>query len=440
MKSGKHSVRSITPIPHPLAARVNVPGSKSHTNRALLISSLANGSTTLQNALLSEDTHFFFSALSKLGFDCIIKPDKKTITIKGLSGAIPENEATLFIGNAGTAARFLTAMLTIGNGEYTIDGVPRMRQRPIGDLLAALNNLEGSVTATSPDEQTPNISPVNLFPPINIHAEILKGGATSIRGNVSSQFISALLMAAPYAEEEVEISVEGVLNSKPYVDLTLVVMADFGVDVHRDGYSFFRITPQRYQSPGKYTIESDASAASYFFAAPAICGGWVEVENITRMNRQGDIAFLDILTMMGCAVDEVQNAIRITQRGQLKGVDIDMADISDTSITLAALAPFARTPTRIRGIASSRLKESDRVTATCTELRRLGVRIEEHHDGMTIYPCEFFQPCKIRTYDDHRLAMAFSLVGLRIPGIEIENPGCVAKTFPNYFDVLDSLR
>jgi len=432
--------RSITPISHPLAARVAVPGSKSHTNRALLISALANGTTTLQNALFSEDTQYFSSALSKLGFECIIKPDDDTITISGLGGVIPADVANLFIGNAGTAARFLTAMLTLGYGEYRIDGVPRMRQRPIGDLIMALNKLGASISATSLEEQTPNTDRVNLFPPINIHSEGLNGGAANIRGNLSSQFVSALLMAAPYAGDAVEISVEGALNSKPYVDLTLDVMADFGVDVQRDGYSFYRITPQVYQSPGDYSIESDASAASYFFALPAICGGWVEVLNINRLNRQGDIAFLDVLTKMGCAVEETQDAVRVTRTGRLKGIDIDMADISDTSITLAAIAPFADTPTTISGIGSSRVKESDRVTGTCTELRRLGVRVEEHKDGMTIFPCEMFQPCSIQTYDDHRMAMAFSLLGLRIAGIKIENPGCVAKTFPNYFSVLDSLR
>jgi 3-phosphoshikimate 1-carboxyvinyltransferase len=238
------------------------------------------------------------------------------------------------------------------------------------------------------------------------------------------------------------------LNSKPYVDMTLAVMHDFGVEVRREEYRSFSIPPAKYQLPlsalrsllSTYAIESDASAASYFFAAPAICGGSVRVENISRHSKQGDIAFLTILQQMGCSVEETDRCLQVTGRAPLQGVDVDMRDIPDTAQTLAAIAPFASSPTRIRGIASARVKETDRVHATCTELARLGVRVEEHDDGMTIYPCTAFQPANIQTYNDHRMAMAFSLIGLRVPGVTIENPACVSKTFPNYFEVLDSLR
>ena len=260
-------------------------------------------------------------------------------------------------------------------------------------------------------------------------------------------------MVAPYAQKPIEISLSTELNSKPYVDMTISIMRDFGVHVQRDAYRSFSIPISNYQSPitnlpiSNYQIESDASAASYFFAAPAICGGTVKVENISRRSVQGDIAFLDVLIQMGCSVEETDNCLLITGHSPLRGIDIDMRDIPDTAQTLAAIAPFATSPTRIRGIASARVKETDRVHATCVELTRLGVHVEEHEDGMTIHPTldpstslrASFRPATIRTYNDHRMAMAFSLIGLRFDGVTIENPSCVSKTFPNFFDVLQSL-
>jgi 3-phosphoshikimate 1-carboxyvinyltransferase len=433
-------VKKIRPINHPLAACVTVPGSKSHTNRALLLAALACGTTTLHNALDSEDTRYFMTALRELGFDLQHNPDERLITVRGSGGEIPAERANLCIGNAGTAARFLTALLTLGNGVYRIDGVARMRQRPIGDLVAALNRLGADVKGTPSGSPAPVEESRAVCPPVTILGGGLPGGSTSIRGDTSSQYLSGLLMVAPYARVPVEITVEGPLTSKPYIDLTLNVMADYGVQVHRKDYTAFSIFPQVYQSPGRYRIESDASAASYFFAAPAICGGWVQVAHISKDTRQGDIAFLDVLSRMGCAITFEKDGIQVSGPDRINGVEVDMADISDTSMTLAAIAPFAMTPTTIRGIASSRVKETDRITATCTELRRLGVQVDEHADGMTIYPCDQIQPARIRTYGDHRMAMAFSLVGLRIPDIEINDPDCVAKTFPDYFQVLDSLR
>ena len=417
----------IIPMDHPLDTIVRVPGSKSLTNRALLIAALANGMTQITNALFSDDSKYFANALKALGFHIQMDEGNHKITVQGLGGRIPARKAELFIGNAGTAARFLSAFLTLGNGEYVLDGDSRMRERPIGDLIDALQQLGVELEAT------------NNCPPVEVFAKGLPGGKAKIAGNVSSQFLSALLMVAPYARTSVEIEVTTELNSKPYVDMTINIMKDFGVDIKRQGYTQFVIQPSSYSPLTNYQIESDASAASYFFAAPAICGGTVRVENISRKSKQGDIAFLDILEQMGCGIKEGENFIEVSGRTSPRGAEVDLRDMPDTAQTLAVVAPFASSPTRIRGIASARLKETDRVHATCAELTRLGVRAEEHEDGMTIYPCEALKPATIQTYNDHRMAMAFSLIGLRVPGIVIENPACVSKTFPNFYDVLNSL-
>jgi 3-phosphoshikimate 1-carboxyvinyltransferase len=418
----------IRPIPHPLNATIRVPGSKSLTNRALLIAALANGATRLTNALFSDDSKYFAKALQTLGFDIQLDEANHEMTVTGLGGKIPASKAELFIGNAGTAARFLSAFLTLGNGEYIVDGDSRMRERPIGDLVDALHQLGVELEAA------------NNCPPVEIFAKGLPGGKTKLAGNISSQFLSALLMVSPYAQSSVEIELTSDLNSKPYVDMTIAIMKDFGVEIERQGYECFTIHPAFYTPLFTYAIESDASAASYFLAAPAICGGKVRVENISRKSKQGDIAFLHVLEKMGCDIREGQDFIEVAGTSVLQGIDMDMRDISDTAQTLAAIAPFAASPTRIRGIASARVKETDRVSATCNELRRLGVQVEEHADGMTIHPCQTFQPAKIQTYNDHRMAMSFSIIGLRVDGVVIENPSCVSKTFPNYFEVLDGLR
>ena len=426
----------IASIFQPLHATVRVPGSKSLTNRALLVASLAEGTTVLTNALYSDDSYYFAQALQKLGFEIDIDPARSKMTITGLGGRIPAKMAELFIGNAGTAARFLTALLTLGNGEYILDGDARMRERPIEDLVSALRQLGAKIVnlqSSTADQKT-------ICPPIKILASGLPGGRAEIAGNVSSQFLSGLLMVAPYARKRTELVVITELNSKPYVDLSLSVMSDFGVDVTRQGYEHFLIRPDHYQPKSIYAIESDASAASYFFAAPAILGGRVRVENISRRSKQGDIAFLNILEQMGCTVTEGEEYIEVTGSASLHGVDVDMRDISDTAQTLAVIAPFVSSPTRIRGIGFVRAKESDRISDTCAELTRLGVAVQEHSDGMTILPCAAIHPGYIHTYNDHRMAMAFALVGLRVPGISIENPACVSKTFPDFFNVLETLR
>jgi len=432
----------ITPINHSLNATVRVPGSKSLTNRALLIAALADGATHLTNALFSDDSRYFAKALQALGFDVQLDEVNHTMTVTGLGGKIPAKQAELFIGNAGTAARFLSAFLTLGHGEYILDGEPRMRERPIGDLVEALEQLGCDI---QPVEKVENGK--SICPPVKIMASGLQGGKTKIAGNISSQFLSALLMVAPYAQVPIEIELTTDLNSKPYVDMTISIMKDFGVEVERDNYKSFHAPLTNYELRNtqsvirnSYAIESDASAASYFFAAPAICGGMVKVENISRKSVQGDVAFVDVLKQMGCNVEESDNSITVHCPSFIVGVDVDMRDIPDTAQTLAAVAPFALSPTRIRGIASARVKETDRVHATCVELDRLGVRVEEHEDGMTIHPVEKMRAASIQTYNDHRMAMAFSLIGLRFDGVTIENPSCVSKTFPNFFDVLETLR
>ena len=420
--------REIRPILHPLDAIVRVPGSKSITNRALLLASLANGRTHLTNALFSDDSSYFAAALQALGFDVKMDEERSSITVIGTGGAIPAKKGALFVGNAGTAARFLTAFVTLGHGEYLLDGDARMRERPIGDLVHALRQLGADVDAPSG------------CPPVRVAACGLAGGRAVLPGDISSQFLSALLMVSPYAAQPVMLELSTDLSSKPYVDLTLRMMHAFGLKVQHEGYERFVVQGGRYQASESYAIEPDATAASYFFAAAAICGGRVRVEGLTRSSMQGDMAFTDILSSMGCRIAENPDYTEVMGTDSLRGLEVDLSDCPDTAQTLAVIAPFAATPTRIHGIRSARLKESDRVHATCTELARLGIRVDEHADGMTIHPCEAIQPAPVCTYNDHRMAMAFSLIGLRAPGIQIENPGCVSKTFPEFFEVLESLR
>jgi 3-phosphoshikimate 1-carboxyvinyltransferase len=423
------SARPIEPAPSPLAARINVPGSKSLTNRALMVAALADGQTTITNALFSDDSRFFSECLSKLGYRLAMEPEARRITVWGQGGRVPARQAELFVGNAGTAARFLTALVSVGHGEYVVDGNARMRQRPIGDLLAALRQLGVEVD-----------SPTGC-PPVRIRTAGLCGGRAVVRGDVSSQFLSGLLLASPSAQSDVEITVDGELASKPYVEMTLRLMAQFGVAVERTGYESFSVRPQAYQPQAAYPIESDASAASYFFAAPAVAGGWVRVENIRRGSLQGDVGFLDVLEAMGCNVEAGPDWITVSgpRNGLLRGVEVDMRHMPDTALTLAAVAPFATTLTTIRGIATSRVKETDRIAAPCAELRRLGVRVDEFEDGLTIYPASAIRPATVETYNDHRMAMSFALVGLGAPGVAISDPGCVAKTFPDFWDVWDGL-
>ncbi len=348
------------------------------------------------------------------------------IEVTGCAGTGSNRSADLWLENSGTSIRFLTALCTLGRGTVRLDGSTRMRERPIRDLVVALNQLGADVRCESESG----------CPPVVVEAAGLLGGAANVAGNISSQFLSALLMAAPAARTTIDINVEGELVSQPYVDMTLGVMSRFGVSVDDSESNRYRIEPQVYHAI-EYDIEPDASAASYFLAAAAITGGEVTVEGLSRGALQGDVGFADALERMGCQVDWRNDHITVTG-GQLHGIDIDMNAISDTAQTLAVVAVFAGGPTRIRNIAHVRHKETDRIQAVATELRRLGIDVDEAPDGLTIHPGTP-QPATIQTYDDHRMAMSFALAGLTTPGIEIADPGCTSKTYPNYFKDLERL-
>ena len=420
------------PVRRPIAAVARIPGSKSIANRALLIAALADGPSTLDGMLLSDDTRYMAEALVALGLDVRLDEAAERAEVVGGGGTFPAREAELFVGNAGTAMRFLVAALTLGHGEYLIDGVERMRKRPIGDLLEALEQLGAYVASEHGTD----------CPPVRVQASGLPGGSCRMPGNRSSQFFSALLMAAPYARDGVEITVEGDLVSKPYMTMTAAVMRDFGVEAELDTehWTQFRVAPGQRYTGRHYRIEPDASNASYFFAAAAVTGGRVRVDGLGTRSTQGDLQFVRALERMGATVDIGEDATEVQgpPEGALRGIEIDMNAISDTAQTLAAIAPFAEGPTTIRGIHHARLKETDRVAAVATELRKLGQRVEEVEDGLTIHPAPV-TPAEIETYDDHRMAMSFAITGLRAEGVRILDPGCVAKTFPTYFQRLSEV-
>ena len=417
---------AIAPVTRPVDATVELPGSKSYTNRALLIAALADGSSRITRALFSDDTHYMHEALTAL--DIAVHTDEMTATfeVEGAGGRIPAAEAELFVGNAGTAARFLTAAVAIGHGRYLIDGVARMRERPIEPLLEGLRQL--GVDARAQLE--------NGCPPVVVNADGIPGGVARVRGDISSQYLSALLLAGPYAARGVELVVDGELVSAPYLDLTAGIMVDFGVRVEREGEGCFRVPPgQRYRGR-EYVVEPDASNASYFFAAAAVTGGRVRVPHLGRGSAQGDLGLLAVLEQMGCTVLREDDAVEVRGPEQLRGVEADFTRMGDVATTLAAIAPFAGGPVTIRGIAQTHFEECDRPVATATELRRLGIRVEETWESLTIYPGAP-RPATIETYGDHRMAMSFAVAGLKAPGIVIAEPECVAKTFPDYFATLE---
>jgi 3-phosphoshikimate 1-carboxyvinyltransferase len=413
----------------PIAARVRPPGSKSITNRALVCAALAEGTSRLVGALDSDDTRVMVNSLVRLGIAVRHDPTAATIDVTGCGGRIPANKADLFVGNSGTTMRFLTAMAALGNGVYRLDGVARMHQRPIGDLIAALAQLGADVASERPDG----------CPPVVVHATGLVGGRAELSGDVSSQFLSGLLMAAPYARTPVELTTSGALVSQPYVRMTVAVMEAFGVRVNADDLRNIRVPAPRAYRGREYSIEPDASAASYFFAAAAITGGEATVEGLARGSLQGDVAFVECLARMGCDVRYGDEAITVVGR-PLTGIDIDMNAISDTVQTLAAVALFARGPTTIRGVGHIRHKETDRIGNLAIELRKFGARVDETPDGLVIYPPQTLQGATIDTYDDHRMAMSLALVGLRASGVIINDPACVAKTYPAFFDDLAKIR
>ena len=426
----------IQPLTGPPHAIVRVPGSKSITNRALVLaagSSSLEGPSELHGVLDCEDTQVMIDALR--GLDVWVyadRPKPGCVTIWGWSGRDardpPVDLFNLFVGNSGTTMRFLTALVSTGQGRFRLDGVPRMRERPIGDLLAALRQLGVNAYSENGDNR----------PPAVVDTTGLQGGRVQMRGDVSSQFLSGLLMAAPRARGDVLIEVDGPLVSWPYVAMTVEMMRQFGVRIDVESQRVFRVPGQQFYESTWFEIEPDASAASYFFAAAAIMAGEVRVEGLTMRSLQGDVRFVELLEDMGCEV--VRGATGLTVRGgPLHGIDIDMNDISDTVMTLGAVALFAQGPTTIRNVAHIRHKETDRLTALATELRRVGAEVDEFNDGLTIHPRPL-HGAEIETYNDHRMAMSMALVGLKVPGIIIKNPGCVAKTYPRFFEDLEKLR
>ena len=382
----------------------------------------------LTGVLDSEDTRVMIQALRQLGLRVEHDRGDRTVRISGCGGRIPAGQAELFVANSGTTVRFLTAMVTLGHGTFRLDGTPRMRQRPIADLLSALGQLGAEVTSELGSG----------CPPVVVSAAGLPGGRATVAGNISSQYLSGLLMAAPCAAGPVELAVAGELVSQPYIEMTLAVIAAFGVSVEAEGLSRFVIpSGQKYQAR-QYDIEPDASAASYFFAAAAISGGDVTVEGLSRNSLQGDVAFCDCLKQMGCEVRTAADSITVVG-GPLRGIEVDMNPISDTVQTLSAVALFADGPTTISGVAHIRHKETDRISALATELRKLGAGVEQRDDGLRITPAKL-RGAEIDTYDDHRMAMSLALVGLATPGVVIRDPGCTRKTYPGFFADLAGLR
>jgi 3-phosphoshikimate 1-carboxyvinyltransferase len=414
---------------------VRLPGSKSISNRTLLLAALADGTTRIMDLLASDDTHVMLMALQNLGVKWQQDGDSQNshnYIVHGAQGMFPVHHADLFMGNAGTAIRPLTAALAAMGGDYALHGVSRMHERPIGDLVDALNAVGARIEYTG----------VAGYPPLHIQRGLIDARRMQVRGNVSSQFLTALLMAAPLMAKEhaVTIDVTGDLISKPYIEITLNLMRRFGLAVERDGWQSFTVQAgQRYISPGSIHVEGDASSASYFLAAGAIAGGPVRVEGVGRDSIQGDVRFVEALQKMGATVTMGDNWIEAQSNGVLKAIDADFNHIPDAAMTIAVAALYADGPSMLRNIGSWRVKETDRIAAMATELRKLGATVEEGADYLHVTPPAEIQAAAIDTYDDHRMAMCFSLASLdgaarRGNTVRINDPKCVAKTFPDYFD------
>ncbi|HMP58532.1 MAG TPA: 3-phosphoshikimate 1-carboxyvinyltransferase [Gemmatales bacterium] len=426
---------SMTPSRQPIHGVARVPGSKSLTNRCLILAALADpaaGShSIIENALAAEDVQLLFGALTQLGIPITASADGTQLTIPATLRDRWARSGDFHCGNSGTTLRFLTALLALGQGSYRLDGIARMRERPVADLLDGLTQL-----GTRAWSETGN-----GCPPLRLEAQGLHGGRAEVRGSVSSQFLSALLMAAPLADgPETVLDVLPPLISEPYVDMTLRCVAEAGGVIYREtgsqsGGIAFRIPGRQHHRPRTWHIEPDASAASNFLAAAAVTGGRVEIAGLSADSRQGAARFVDVLEAMGCTVSRQPLAVT---GGPLHGTEVDLGGMSDTLMTLAAVALFASGPTSIRNVAHVRRKESDRLAALATELRKLGADLGERGDGLTIRPAPL-HGAHLQTYKDHRLAMAFALIALRVPGVVVDDPGCVAKTFPGYFVELKRL-
>lgn len=434
----KHTLHHLDLLPAASASgTVRLPGSKSISNRILLLSALAEGTTQVRDLLASDDTSVMLIALQKLGLQWKQDGDSQNYTVHGANANFPVHQADLFLGNAGTAVRPLTAALAAIGGDYTVHGVARMHERPIGDLVDALNAVGARIDYTGQPG----------YPPLHIQRGRIHTERMQVRGNVSSQFLTALLMAAPLIARHQDLTIEvvGELISRPYIEITLNLIQRFGVEVQRDGWQAFTVRAgQHYVSPGTVQVEGDASSASYFLAAGAIAGGPVRVEGVGEESIQGDVRFIDALRQMGVTIDSGANWMEARANGVLKAIDADCNHIPDAAMTLAVAALYADGPSILRNIASWRVKETDRLAAMATELRKLGAGVEEGADYLKIIPPEQILAATIDTYDDHRMAMCFSLACLdgaarRGAAIRINDPNCVAKTFPDYFKAFSGI-
>jgi 3-phosphoshikimate 1-carboxyvinyltransferase len=430
----------VQPLTEPPDVVLNLPGSKSHTNRALVCAALANGSSELRRMLFANDTEAMLDSVARLGVNVERDQSEGRVVIGGgLSANRFDGEVAVDVRQSGTTGRFLLPVLAALPGRFVLDGDPQLRARPFGPQLDALRQLSASVIADGTADGNESL-------PMKISGHPLPGGPISVAGSLSSQFLSGLLLAAPLFASPATITVaEGGLVSQPYVRLTLTTMAQFGVEVEvaDDAEGLRYEVPSDGYRAADIDLEPDASAASYFFAAAAATGGRVRVNGLGSETVQGDLQFVGVLQKMGAEVEITRDWTEVRGTGRLRGVDVDMSDISDTAQTLAVVAALADGPSRIRGIGFIRAKETDRLAAPVAELNRLGVRAEADDDGMTIWPdppSERRIAGRVETYDDHRMAMSFAILGLVHPGVEIADPGCVAKTFPEYFAFLDSLR
>lgn len=416
----------------PLACSVRVPGSKSITNRAMLLAALASGTSVLRGALFSDDSRYFLESLNSLGFETQSDEKTKEICIRGLGGRIPQTKGSIYTGSAGTASRFLTALLSLKEGTWTVNCSEQMSRRPMSELFDALSSLGASFEFLKEPGHLPAV----------VHGAKSPGLTAAVATDKSTQFLSALLMSAPVLKDGLTITTSGRRADGAYVKITTRMMKQFGCEIrHRPGSGQFVIPPASGYFPRKYIIEPDVSAACYFYAAAAVCGGSVTVEDLHADTLQGDIRFLDVLRSMGCTVADTAEGIRVTGpgAGRLAGVDVDMKDFSDQALTLAAVAPFARDITTIRGIGHIRMQESDRIHAMVSALTGMGIRIEESEDSVRIWPGQV-QGHRVETFEDHRVAMAFAVTGLAADGIVIGNSECTGKTFENFFDTLATLH
>ena len=416
----------VTPVSGPLDAEIVVPGSKSLTNRALVLAALAEGTSTLRGALVADDTLAMAGAMSSLGARVVLDPE--LCTVAGIGGRLAPGPLEIDARLSGTTARFVLPVLALGEGPYVLDGDQPLRDRPLGPSIEALRRLGADVD----DSDRPGHLPVV------VRAGTGRGDGVGVDGSLSSQFTSGLLLAAAAMPEGLAVELIGPVVSRPYLDMTLAVLRDFGVDAGTDGERRLWVRPGGLRATD-HRIEPDASSASYFLAAAAVCGGRVRVPDLGTSSLQGDARFADVLRAMGAVVDRGPAGTEVRGTGRLQGIDIDLTDMPDMAQTVAAVAVFADGPTTVRGVEVIRGHETDRIAAVVAELRRCGLDADEHPDGFTVHPGTP-RATRVETYRDHRMAMSFAVVGLAASGIEIADPGCVAKTFPDFFDRLDVLR